>query len=78
MRVRLSLCVNTAGLPDQRFLKLLLDRAGDPSTQSSNDEQLTHVATLNRQWPNVQLLIERGADINQPLYTLDGYNTVLN
>ena len=70
--------VFAAGLPDRRFLKLLLDRGGDPNTHNSNDEQLTHVATLHHQWPNVQLLIERGADINQPLYTLDGYNTVLN
>ena len=70
--------VFAAGLPDQRFLKLLLDRGGDPNTHNSNDEQLTYVATLSHQWPNVQLLIERGADINQPLYTLDGYDTVLN
>jgi ankyrin repeat protein len=70
--------VFAAGLPDQRFLKLLLDRGGDPNTMNSNDEQLTYTATLNHQWPNVQLLIERGANINQPLYTTDGYNTVLN
>ncbi|MGB6145250.1 MAG: ankyrin repeat domain-containing protein, partial [Rhodanobacter sp.] len=60
------------------YLKLLLDRGGDPNTMSSNDEQLTYVATLHHVWPNVQLLIERGANINQPLYTTDGYNTVLN
>ncbi|MGS1014548.1 ankyrin repeat domain-containing protein [Rhodanobacter sp. UC4450_H17] len=70
--------VFAAGLPDQRYLKLLLDRGGDPNTMSSNDEQLTYVATLHHVWPNVQLLIERGANINQPLYTTDGYNTVLN
>ncbi|MGB6030166.1 MAG: ankyrin repeat domain-containing protein, partial [Rhodanobacter sp.] len=70
--------VFAAGLPDQRYLKLLLDRGGDPNTMSSNNEQLTYVATLHHVWPNVQLLIERGADINQPLYTTDGYNTVLN
>ncbi len=70
--------VFAAGIPDQRFLKLLLDRGGDPNTHSSNDEQLTYVATLHHQWPNVQLLIERGANINEPLYTTDGYNTVLN
>jgi hypothetical protein len=70
--------VFAAGLPDQRYLKLLLDRGGDPNTMSSNDEQLTYVATLHHVWPNVQLLIERGADINQPLYSTDGYNTVLN
>lgn len=70
--------VFAAGIPDQRFLKLLLDRGGDPNTHSSNDEQLTYVATLHHQWPNVQLLIERGANINEPLYTTDGYDTVLN
>jgi ankyrin repeat protein len=70
--------VFAAGLPDQRFLTLLLDRGGNPNTMSSNDEQLTYIATLHHHWPNVQLLIERGADINQPLYTTDGYNTVLN
>jgi len=70
--------VFAAGLPDQRFLKLLLDRGGDPDTMNSNDEQLTYTATLHHLWPNVQLLIERGADIEQPLYTRDGYDTVLN
>jgi ankyrin repeat protein len=67
-----------AGLADQRFLKLLLARGGDPNTMNSNDEQLTFTATHHHHWPNVQLLIESGADINQPLYTTDGYNTVLN
>lgn len=70
--------VFAAGLPDRRFLTLLLDRGGDPNTMNSNDEQLTYTATLHHLWPNVQLLIERGANINQPLYTTDGYNTVLN
>ena len=70
--------VFAAGIADQRFLKLLLDHGGDPNTHSSNDEQLTYIATLHHQWPNVQLLIERGANINEPLYTTDGYNTVLN
>src|SRR6185312_486515 len=32
--------VFAAGLPDQRYLKLLLDRGGDPNTMSSNNEQL--------------------------------------
>lgn len=70
--------VFAAGIADQRFLKLLLDHGGDPNTHSSNDEQLTYVATLHHQWPNVQLLIERGANINEPLYTTEGYDTVLN
>jgi len=70
--------VFAAGLPDQRYLKLLLDRGGDPNTMSSNNEQLTYVATLHHVWPNVQLLIERGADINQPLYSRDDYDAVLS
>jgi len=52
--------------------------SGGPIPMSSNYEQLPCVATLHHVWPNVQLLIERGANINQPLYTSDGYNTVLN
>jgi ankyrin repeat protein len=70
--------VFAAGLSDQRFLTLLLDRNGNPNTMSSNDEQLIYVAHLHRLWSNVQLLIERGASVNQPIYTTDGYNTVLN
>jgi ankyrin repeat protein len=70
--------VFAAGLADQRFLTLLLDRGGDPNTHNSNDEQLTYTATLHHHWPNVQLLIGRGADINQPLYTTDGYESVLS
>ena len=70
--------VLAAGLADQRYLTLLLDHGGDPNTHNSNDEQLSYTAKLAHLWPNVQLLIERGADINQPLYTTDGYKTVLN
>lgn len=67
-----------AGLSDQRFLRLLLDRGGDPNTMNSNDKQLTYVVHLHRLWPNIRRLIERGASINQPICTTDGYNTVLN
>lgn len=64
------------------YLKLLLDHGGDPNTLNSNDESLLYVAYLRGQWQNVQLLIERGADVNDVLYsTLNdnrGHNTVLN
>ena len=51
-------------MEDQRFLSLLLDHGGDPNTLNSNAEALTYVARLRNQWPNVQLLIQRGADVN--------------
>ncbi|NUO76905.1 MAG: ankyrin repeat domain-containing protein [Lysobacter sp.] len=64
------------------YLKLLLDHGGDPNTLSSNDESLLYVAYLRGQWQNVQLLVDRGANINDGLYsTLNderGHNTVLN
>jgi ankyrin repeat protein len=69
--------VLAAGEPDSRYLKMLLDHGGDPNTHSSNNEALTHVAYLRNQWQNVQLLIERGADINEGLYDRDSYNTVV-
>ena len=56
--------VYAAGMEDQRFLSLLLDHGGDPNTQNSNAEALTYVAHLRNQWPNVQLLIQRGANVN--------------
>lgn len=70
--------VMAAGLADQRYLTLLLDHGGDPNTHNSNDEQLTYTATLHHLWPNVQLLIQRGADINQGLYQADDFDTVLS
>lgn len=64
------------------YLKLLLDHGGDPNTLNSNDESLLYVAYLRGQWQNVQLLVQRGARINDALYsTLNdkrGHNTVLN
>ena len=64
------------------YLKLLLDHGGDPNTLSSNDESLLHVAYLRGQWQNVQLLIQRGARINEPLFakseSYEGHDTVLN
>ncbi|HEX7804001.1 MAG TPA: ankyrin repeat domain-containing protein [Pseudoxanthomonas sp.] len=70
--------VFAAGNADPRYLSMLLDHGGDPNTHSSNGEALTHVAYLQDQWPNVQMLIERGADINEGLYEPESYNTVVN
>jgi uncharacterized protein len=50
---------------DPIYLKLLLDHGGDPNTRNSNDESLLFQAYIwHRQWRNVQLLVERGARIN--------------
>ncbi|SOD55300.1 ankyrin repeat domain-containing protein [Pseudoxanthomonas wuyuanensis] len=70
--------VLAAGEPDSRYLAMLLDHGGDPNTHNSNGEALTHVAYLRDQWQNVQLLIERGADINEGLYDTGSYNTVVS
>lgn len=57
--------VLAARLEDPRFLRLLLEHGGDPNTQSVAGEPLTLVAFLaGNRWENVQLLIERGADID--------------
>ena len=70
--------VFAAGNADSRYLSMLLDHGGDPNTHNSNGEALTHVAYLQDQWPNVQMLIERGANINEGLYEPESYNTVVN
>lgn len=50
---------------DPLYLKLLLDHGGDPNTRNGNDETLLFQAFIwHNQWKNVQLLVERGADIN--------------
>ena len=50
---------------DPIYLKLLLDHGGDPNTRNVNDETLLFQAFIwHNQWQNVQLLVERGADIN--------------
>lgn len=61
---------------DPIYLQLLLDHGGDPNTRNVNDETLLFQAFIwHNQWQNVQLLVERGADIdamttNMPI-TLD-------
>jgi hypothetical protein len=50
------------------YLRHLLDHGGDPNTRNSNDESLVYQAYIwQNQWQNVQLLIERGANINEPI-----------
>ncbi|MGJ4729878.1 ankyrin repeat domain-containing protein [Luteimonas sp. SDU101] len=51
--------------PDPIYLRILLDHGGDPDTRNANDEALLFHAYINgNQWRNVQLLVERGADVN--------------
>ena len=69
--------VFAAGNADPRYLAMLLEYGGDPNTHNSNGEPLTYVATLQDQWPNVKMLIEHGANINEGLYAPESYNTVV-
>lgn len=47
------------------YLEILLDHGGDPDTRNANDESLLFHAYIHQnQWRNVQLLVERGADVN--------------
>ncbi|WP_158883393.1 ankyrin repeat domain-containing protein [Rhodanobacter sp. L36] len=59
---------------DPIYLKLLLDHGGDPNTRNCNDETLLFQAYIwHRQWQNVQVLVERGADVN----AVTGVGTIL-
>uniref|UniRef100_UPI0004669EC6 ankyrin repeat domain-containing protein n=1 Tax=Luteimonas huabeiensis TaxID=1244513 RepID=UPI0004669EC6 len=50
---------------DPTYLELLLDHGGDPDTRNPNNEALLfHAFIKQNQWRNVQLLVERGADVN--------------
>lgn len=50
---------------DPEYLRLLLEHGGDPDTRNGNDEALLfHAFIKQNQWRNVQLLVERGADLN--------------
>ena len=52
---------------DSTYLKLLLDHAGDPNTYNSNNETLLFQAMISdNQSQNVMLLVERGANVNEP------------
>jgi len=50
---------------DPIYLKLLLDHGGDPNTRNANGETLQFQSYIwHNQWKNVQLLVERGGDVN--------------
>ena len=46
------------------YLQTLLTAGGDPNTLNYDGEPLTKLAHLQRAWPNIQLLIEQGADVH--------------
>lgn len=59
--------VYAAKMDDPRFLELLLQHHGDPNTRNSNNETLLFQAFISgNQWKNVQLLVENGANVNEP------------
>ncbi|MGV8959974.1 MAG: ankyrin repeat domain-containing protein [Stenotrophomonas sp.] len=70
--------VYAAKMKDSRFLKLLLEHGGDPNTRNSSNETLLLQAFLSgNQWKNIQLLVERGADVNESSLS-KGDDTVLS
>ncbi|WP_087960731.1 ankyrin repeat domain-containing protein [Lysobacter antibioticus] len=71
MRNNNNAMVWAAKAKDPIYLKILLDYGGDPNTRNSNDETLLVQSILGGGgWPNVKLLIERGADINAKTRTV--------
>lgn len=56
--------VDAARSDDPATLIELLARGGDANARNRDGEPLLLVAQLAGQWDNVQLLVERGADIN--------------
>jgi ankyrin repeat protein len=56
--------VLVAQLDDPSWLRLFLDHGGDPDLRNADDEPLTRVAMLAGHWASVQLLIERGANVD--------------
>jgi ankyrin repeat protein len=65
MRYHGNAMVWAAKQEDSIYLKLLLDQGGDPDTRNANNETLLFQAFIwHNQWQNVQLLVERGADVN--------------
>ncbi len=64
-RYRNRAMVWAAEQDDPVYLKLLLDHGGDPNTYNSNGETLLFHAFIKQdKWSNIQLLVERGADVN--------------
>ncbi|MBT2748014.1 ankyrin repeat domain-containing protein [Lysobacter sp. ISL-42] len=65
IRTQDNAMVWAAKADDTIYLKLLLDHGGDPNTRNANNETLLVQAFLwGKQWQNVKLLVERGADVN--------------
>lgn len=70
--------VYAAKMEDPRYLELLLEHGGDPNTRNSNNETLMLQAFLSgNQWKNIQLLVERGAAVNESNLS-KGDDTVLS
>lgn len=55
--------VLVAGL-DPKWLRLFLEHGGNADQRSADDEPLARIAMLAGNWEAVQLLVERGADID--------------
>ena len=65
--IRNNAMVLAAKQQDSIYLRYLLDYGGDPNTRNFDNETLVYQAfTWQDQWQNVKLLVERGADINEP------------
>ncbi|MCS4236252.1 hypothetical protein M2421_003436 [Stenotrophomonas sp. BIGb0135] len=58
--------VYAAQLKDPRYLRLLLEHGGDPNTRNADNETLLFQAFISgNQWQNVQLLVDKGANVNE-------------
>jgi hypothetical protein len=56
--------VYAAKTEDPAYLKLLLEHGVNPNTPNMSDESLLFQAFIwHNQWPNVQVLVEHGADV---------------
>lgn len=53
-----------ARLPDPAFLEVFLDHGGNLQARDGDGTVLLHVAKLANNWPGIQLLVRRGADID--------------
>ncbi len=58
--------------PDIRFLDAILRAGVNPDTRNTDREPLTFVAAMAGNWPHVQRLIERGAQIDAFNHENDG------
>ncbi len=63
-RIKNNAMVWAAKADDPVYLKLLLDHGGNPNTRNSNGETLLLQAKFSGAWENIELLVERGADVN--------------